>query len=65
MNIKHCPYCDIEPEDLYVKIQCPKCGLTGPWANGGINDDHADNRDHEVAILNWKLLVDNINKGKK
>jgi len=62
--IKECPNCGSIPDNKYVYIQCPKCGLTGPWVNGGKNDDHADYKDNENAIKNWNTLWFNWKYGE-
>ena len=57
---KNCPLCGSEAKDAYTQIRCSKCGLSGPWTNGGINDAHADHQDHFNAVKNWNQLVDTI-----
>jgi len=64
MKLRNCPYCDVPPEDHYVYYQCPKCGLAGPWSNGGKNDTHADHIDNKNAANNWNQLWFDIRYGE-
>ena len=52
-----CPACDLNNlRDCYVYIKCENCLMEGPKANGGRNDDHADEADHIRAIKMWNAL---------
>ena len=63
-EIKECPNCGSIPKDCYVYVQCPNCGLTGPWSNKGQMDAHCDHVDREYAIKKWNELCFNWKYGE-
>jgi hypothetical protein len=52
-----CPNCEGDSlKHCYVYIKCERCLMEGPKTNGGRNDDHVDNADYDMAIINWNKL---------